>query len=61
MKCVHAHTCPVENTSLKAWSGMLLSTDRSSEIEGTEVWAKGRAEGMKEGKTVGGSDGWTGR
>ncbi len=61
MKCVRTHTYPVGNTSLKAWSGMLLSTDRSSEIEGMEVWAKGGAEEMKEGKTVGGRDGWRGR
>lgn len=32
--CVHA----VGNTSLKAWLGMLLSSDRSSQIEGIGVW-----------------------
>lgn len=39
---------------------MLLSTDSSSEIESIEVQAKRQAEGMEEGKRVGGGDSeWT--
>lgn len=37
-RCVH--TNPEGNTSLNTWWGMLLSTDRSSEIKGIEVWVK---------------------
>lgn len=38
--CAHTHAYPAGNTSVKAWWGMVLSTDRSSEIKGIEVWAK---------------------